>query len=178
MPVLKKSALETYLKVQFGPTTRLVAYGPIGKETSGARYKQYGYGAPIRLTFQVRGATRQVVLGTMSPGPFGHEHPADRAQAMLSDYDSYGRLPRHIAALDVGAFTDRGELMSVAAAKEFFLLTQWSEGATYHKDLERLAGAAKPTALDRKRVQALARYLATIHRVKRKDPALYRRRLR
>lgn len=94
------------------------------------------------------------------------------------DYDCYGRLPGHIEALDVGAFTDRGELMSVAEAKEFFLLTQWSEGETYHKDLERLAGARRPMALDRKRVGALAKYLATIHRVKHKDPQLYRRRLR
>ena len=178
MAVLNKSALETYLKARFGPGTALAAYGPIGKETRGARYKQYGYGAPIRLTFLVEGAVRQAVLGTMSPGPFGHEHPADRAQAMLYDYDCYGRLPRHIAALDVGAFTDGGELMSVASAKEFFLLTQWSEGETYHKDLERLAGAAKPTTLDGKRVQALAEYLVAIHRVKRKDSQLYRRRLR
>ena len=112
-----------------------------------------GMGLRVRLTFEVNGKTRQVVLGTMSPGPFGHEHPADRAQAMLWDYDSYG-LPGHIVALDVGAFTEDGELISVAAAKEFFLLTQWSEGDTYHKDLERLAGAKKPTALDRKRTDA------------------------
>jgi len=179
MPVLKKAALEAYLKARFGPTVELQAYGPIGKETKGARYKQYGYGAPIRLTFREKGKPiRQVVLGTMSPGPFGHEHPADRAQAMLWDYDCYGRLPGHIDALDVGAFTARGELMSVAEAKEFFLLTDWSEGETYHKDLERLAQAGKPTALDRKRTAALADYLATIHRLKRKDPQLYRRRLR
>jgi len=88
MPVLKKSALDGYVKARFGSTAELVAYGPIGKETQGARYKQYGYGAPIRLTFRTNGnKTRQVVLGTMSPGPFGHEHPADRAQAMLMDYD-------------------------------------------------------------------------------------------
>lgn len=178
MPVLKKSALETYLKARFGPSAELLAYGPIGKETTGARYKQYGYGAPVRLTFRQGGKTRRVVLGTMSPGPFGHEHLADRAQAMLWDYDCYGRLPRHIDALDVGAFTTRDELMSVAAAKEFFLLTEWSEGATYHKDLERMAGTTKPTALDRKRTGALAGYLAGIHRVKQTDPQLYRRRLR
>lgn len=178
MPVLKKSALEAYLKARFGPSAELLAYGPIGKETSGSRYKQYGYGAPVRLTFCQGDQTRRVVLGTMSPGPFGHEHPADRAQAMLWDYDCYGRLPGHIAALDVGAFTEDDALMSVAKAKEFFLLTQWSDGETYHKDLERLASAKKPTALDRKRTEALAGYLATIHRKKHKDPQLYRRRLR
>ncbi len=178
MPALRKSALESYLQMRFGRGAKLLAYGPIGKETSGARYKQYGYGAPVRLTCRVGRTVRQVVLETMSPGPFGHEHMADRAQAILWDYDSYGRLPRHVKAVDVGAFTKKGELMSVAPAKEFFVLTEWSEGASYHKDLERLADAAKPTALDRKRVQALATYLATIHRVKRRDPQLYRRRLR
>lgn len=49
---------------------------------------------------------------------------------------------------DVGLLYRARELMSVATAKEFFLLTEWSEGATYHKDLERMAGATKPTALD------------------------------
>ncbi len=75
----------------------------------------------------------------MKPGPFGHEHPADRAQAILWDYDSYGRLPRHVKALDVGAFTEDQQLISVAPAREFFVLTQWTEGASYHLDLERLA---------------------------------------
>ena len=66
----------------------------------------------------------------MKPGPFGHEHPADRAQAILWDYDSYGRLPRHVNALDVGAFTEPIEqLISVAPAREFFVLTQWTEGS-------------------------------------------------
>lgn len=41
----------------------LLAYGPIGKETSGARYKQYGYGAPVRLTFRQGGKTRRGGVG-------------------------------------------------------------------------------------------------------------------
>ena len=56
----------------------------------------------------------------MKPGPFGHEHPADRAQAILWDYDSYGRLPRHVKALDVGAFTDDRQLISVAPGTRIF----------------------------------------------------------
>jgi hypothetical protein len=103
---------------------------------------------------------------------------ADRAQAMLWDYDSYGRLPRHVKALDVGAFTDQQELMSVAEAREYFVLTEWAEGASYHRDLERLANGGTLRALDRQRTMALARYLAQIHARKRRDPNLYRRRLR
>ena len=178
MPPLKKEFLERYLQDRFGPATTLLSYGPIGKESSKGTYKQYGYGSPIKATFTVGKSRRSAVLETMSPGPFGHEHMADRAQAILWDYESYGRLPRHVKALDVGAFTSRQELFSVAKAREFFVLTEWMKGASYHEDFRRLmkGGALRP--LDRRRATALATYLAAIHRRKRRDPALYRRRVR
>jgi len=178
MPTLKKESLERYLRGRFGPTATLLTYGAIGKESSQGAYKQYGYGSPVKLTFQIGRTVRSAVLETMSPGPFGHEHPADRAQAILWDYDSYGRLPRHVKALDVGAFTADQELMSVAPAKEFFVLTQWTEGSSYHLDLERLVKGGRLRKQDRERTRALACYLAEIHAKKLRDPALYRRRLR
>ena len=176
--MLKKQSLERYLRSRFGPTATLLTYGTIGKESSKGTYKQYGYGSPIKLTFQVGHAVRSAVLETMSPGPFGHEHPADRAQAILWDYDSYGGLLRHVKALNVDAFTDDRELISVAQAREFFVLTQWTEGTSYHLDLERLAKGGQLRKQDRERTIALARYLAEIHGRKRRDPNLYRRRLR
>ncbi|HWI70266.1 MAG TPA: hypothetical protein VNS88_18185, partial [Nitrospiraceae bacterium] len=178
MPTLRKQSLERYLRNRYGPTATLLTYGVIGKESSRGAYKQYGYGSPVKLTFQVGRTVRSAVLETMSPGPFGHEHPADRAQAILWDYDSYGRLPRHVKALDVGAFTDDHRLISVAQAREFFVLTQWTEGTSYHLDLERLAKGGRLQRQDRERTIALARYLAEIHGRKRRDPNLYRRRLR
>ena len=178
MPFLKKQSLEHYLRSKFGPATTLLSYGPIGKESSKGSYKHYGYGSPVKLTFQVGRIRRSAVLETMSPGPFGHEHMADRAQAILWDYESYGRLPRHVNALDVGAFTIRQELFSVAKACEFFVLTQWVEGASYYDDLRRLLEGSSLRPLDRRRVKALATYVAAIHRRKRRDPPLYRRRLR
>jgi hypothetical protein len=178
MPTLRKQSLERYLRGRFGPTATLLTYGVIGKESSQGTYKQYGYGSPVKLTFQVGHTVRSAVLETMSPGPFGHEHPADRAQAILWDYDSYGRLPRHVKALDVGAFTHDRELVSVAQAREFFVLTQWTEGTSYHLDLERLAKGGRLQMQDRERTIVLARYLAEIHGRKRRDPNLYRRRLR
>jgi hypothetical protein len=172
-----KRELEDYIRNRFGPEAKLESYGPIGKETGGPKYKQYGYGAPVRLNIRIGRRLVRVVLETMGPGPFGHEHMADRAQAILWDYDSYGRLPRHVPALDVGAFTAEG-LMSVAPAREFFVLTQWSEGDGYQKDLERLSKNGASRSMDRRRAEAMAEYLASIHGVKRCDPDLYRRRLR
>ena len=53
MPALKKQSLERYLRGRFGPTATLLTYGIIGKESSQGTYKQYGYGTPVKLTFQV-----------------------------------------------------------------------------------------------------------------------------
>ena len=178
MPILHRGQLEKYVRSRFGDDAQIETYGSIGKETSGPKYKQYGYGAPVRLNIRVGRRRIRAVLQTVSPGPFGHEHMADRAQAMLWDYDSYGRLPRHVPALDVGAFMTNGNLMSVAPAREFFVLTEWSEGEGYQKDLERLSKVGKGRVIDRRRATAMAEYLASIHRVKRRDPNLYRRRLR
>ena len=178
MPTLHRQRLQHYLHRTFGPTAQLMSFGPIGQESTGQTQKGYGYGKPVGVTFSVRGTIKRAVIETMSPGPFGHEHMADRAQAMLWDYDSYGRLPRHVPALDVGTFTKDGGLVSVASGREFFVLTQWAEGRGYQDDLARLLRTGRLSALDRPRVRALARYLASIHRVKRHDPDLYRRRWR
>ncbi len=178
MPALRKSSLERYLRNRFGPRTVLLSYGPIGKESSEGTYKQYGYGSPVKVTFRIGSTVHAGVIETMKPGPFGHEHMADRAQAMLWDYDSYGRLPRHVASLDVGAFTANQKLFSVSPAREFFVLNEWAKGTSYQADLERLAKGRQLRRLDRQRTAALARYLAKIHTKKRRDPDLYKRRLR
>ena len=178
MPTLSRQALERYLQARFGPQARLLSYGTIGKPSSKEEQKRYGYGTPVKLTFRTGRRLRSAVLETMKPGPFGHEHMADRAQAMLWDFESYGRLPRHVRALDVGAFDDKHGLFSVTNAREFFVLNEWAEGITYHRDLDRLAKGAALRKLDRARAVALARYLAKIHATKRRDADLYRRRLR
>lgn len=178
MPTLSKQALDRYLRVRFGPDTHLLSYGVIGQASSTGTRKQYGYGTPVKLTFRVGRRIQSAVLETMKPGPFGHEHMADRAQAMLWDYESYGRLPRHVKALDVGAFTAEHELFSVADAREFFVLNEWTEGTSYHLDLERFMKGGALRALDRARVKAMTRYLALIHAKKKRDADLYRRRLR
>jgi hypothetical protein len=178
MSALSKVRLQQYLQSRFGSDAELLAYDVIGKAGGKGVQKRYGYGTPVKLTFRVGGRVQSAVLETMKPGPFGHEHMADRAQAMLWDYDSYGRLSRHVKALDVGAFDDHRRLFSVAEAREFFVLNEWADGTSYHLDLERLAKGGTPRPLDRRRTVALARYLAEIHKTKRRDEDLYKRRLR
>jgi phosphotransferase family enzyme len=178
MSALTPTALQEYLRARLGGSVRLLSFEVIGKASSKGTYKRYGYGTPVKITYRQGKGVHAAVLETVKPGPFGHEHMADRAQALLWDYDSYGRLPRHVKALDVGAFTENGELFSVAQAREFFVLNQWMKGASYHLDLERLMKGERLRVLDRDRAKTMARYLAEIHAVKRRDPNLYRRRLR
>jgi hypothetical protein len=73
----------------------------------------------------------------MSPGPFGHEHMADRAQDLLWSNDAFNRLPRHVRSLDVGGFQPDGNIISLGKVQEFCLLTGYVEGQNYVSDLER-----------------------------------------
>ena len=74
----------------------------------------------------------------MRPGPFGHEHMADRAQVLLWSNQAFRRLPRHVRSLDVGGFRSDGTMISLGDVEEFFLLTEYAEGEGYFRDLEQL----------------------------------------
>ncbi len=175
---ITKQLLDHYLREWLGPDVAVSSFGRIGEAPSGRVLKGFGYGSPIMIEAVVAGRVQRMVLETMKSGPHGHEHMADRAHAMLWDYATYNRLPRHVRALDVGAFTTDGRIRSVAGAREFFVLTGFAEGEEYQKDLARIAGAGRLERQDVARVRALADYLVAIHRVKKRAPDLYRRALR
>jgi tRNA A-37 threonylcarbamoyl transferase component Bud32 len=140
--------------------------------------KGFGYGIPYAVEFKAGGEVRRAVLQTMKPDHFGHEHRADRAQALLWAFDAYPKLPRHVKALDVGVFTSRGEMISLRDYEEFFLLVERAEGAEYWRDLEEVGLRGYATELDRMRCRALAHYLAEVHRERLDQPELYIRRVR
>jgi len=140
--------------------------------------KSYGYGCPVRVDFEIDRQQRSAVLHTMSPGPFGHEHMADRAQELIWDHQAFNHLPRHVHSLDVCGFQRGGHLISVGNVEEFALLTEYALGESYSHDLERLRGANETTPLDIIRADALCDYLVEIHQSPGPDPGLYLRRIR
>ena len=150
----------------------------LGGGRSADMQKGFGYGSPILIELLVSGRTRKIVLETMRPGPNGHEHMADRAHAILWDYNTYNQLPRHVRALDVGTFTKHGEALSVADAEEFFVITGFVEGREYQIDLGRIARTRKLEPIDTARANVLVKYLVEIHKRKKRDAGLYRRALR
>src|SRR5262245_17662516 len=177
MPVLNRNEIEAYLKSVVGPSARILNLQVLG-ESEGKDIKGYGYGTPLQIDFEYGGKERRAVLHTVSPGPFGHEHMADRAQMALWDYSSFNRLPRHVRSIDVGAFRRNGSAVSLGDAEEFFVLTEYAEGRCYVEDVARMKNDGALTDLDVTRADALCDYLAEIHTVKGDNPDLYVRRIR
>jgi aminoglycoside phosphotransferase (APT) family kinase protein len=169
-------SLARYLNALHRQPVHVLAVTPLGGGRQGD--KGYGYGIPLRVDYELHGKARTAVLETVRPGPFGHEHMADRAQLLLWAHDAFQRLPRHVASLDVGAVRAGGELAPLGDAREFFMLADFVEGREYADDLLRMRASGRCTELDEARAGALCDYLADIHRVRGPDPALYARRIR
>jgi Phosphotransferase enzyme family len=169
-------ALQAYLRVLHGAEVANVRVTPLGGGRQGD--KGYGYGVPLRVDYELAGAPRRAVLETVRPGPFGHEHMADRAQLLLWAHGAFNHLPRHVPSLDVGAVRAGGALESLGSAQELFMLAPFVEGREYADDLLRLRGGAAGAPLDFARADALCDYLVEIHRLRGPEPGLYLRRLR
>src|SRR5262245_14633369 len=177
MPELHRAEIEQYLKSVMGSDTRILNLKVLGKH-EGKDIKGYGYGAPLQIDYEHEGKQLRAVLHTISPGPFGHEHMADRAQSLLSDYKAFNLLPRHVRSIDAGAFRHNGRAVSLGDAEEFFVLTEYAEGRCYVEDVTRISSDRQLQEIDMARADALCDYLAEIHKVKGNNPELYVRRIR
>jgi len=169
-------ALEPYLRAVHGQEVTRLRVLPLKAGSAGD--KGYGYGVPIRLDYEIGGKPYSTVLETVRPGPFGHEHMADRAQSLLWAHRAFATLPRHVRSLDVGAVRADGALLPLGAAEEFFIVTEFVAGREYAADLLRLRDGAALGRLDLERAEALCDYLVAVHRVPGPDPGLYIRRIR
>jgi aminoglycoside phosphotransferase (APT) family kinase protein len=180
---LELAHVEAYLAQRLGRAVEVLSLQALGSPTLAADgdrqpLKQYGYGQPVLIRYRADGVQQRAVLRTMAPNPFGHERRADRAAGLLLGYDTFNDVPRHVRALDIGVLRPDGQLISIGGSGEFFLLTDYVDGTLYADDLQRLRDTGRLTDRDIQRAEHLARYLATIHAVKRDDPALYRRAVR
>lgn len=178
MDALRTSGLERYLRSLWGDGTRILSCVPIGKAAATGDPKAFGYGVPLRIEAEIDGRRRSAVLETMSPNAFGHEHRADRAQALLWSHAAYNDLPRHVRSIDVGATRLSGELVSLGDADEFFVLMDFVEGGCYSTDLARIRDVGALEDVDLPRADALCDYLVQIHGVRGTEPGLYVRRAR
>jgi hypothetical protein len=159
---------------------RISPFGIDVEDDAGATEKGIGYGAPLRIRFRdAEDRVRDVVLHTATADEFGHDRRADRCAEMLLGYDTFGAIPNHVAALDIGAIRSDDALVSLRDCGELFLLTEYAPGEVYAEDLRRLARGSAVTDRDRARVDQLADYLAALHE-RRVDvsPSVYTRAIR
>src|SRR3990172_2599599 len=160
---LKRDTVQNYLTHLHGTAVTIVELCPLGKAPEDRSIKEYGYGTPVRVDYVLNQQRHRAVVHTMSSGPFGHEHMADRAQVLLWEHASFNRLPQHVRSLDVGGFTQQGDLITLGDVEEFFHLTGYGEGNGYFQDLARLQSGDDLTELDMARADALCDYLVAIH---------------
>jgi len=178
---IKTESLEEYFSDLFRASVKILNINELGlkEEKPGKELKGFGYGVPYKVELMARGELKKVVLETIRPSGFGHEHFSDRAQVLIWQHSAFNKLPKHVRSVDVGSFMADNSLKSLGGCKEFFIVTEFVEGEPYYLDLERMKAEKKLTELDTERCRTLSDYLVKIHSVKRKDLRLwYVRRIR
>ncbi|MEM2975254.1 MAG: phosphotransferase [Candidatus Bathyarchaeia archaeon] len=177
--LVSTAKLREYLSSLHKRKVEILSVSELGKkEKPKKELKGFGYGTPYLIQFKVGNKTKRLVLETMRPEGFGHDHFSDRAHILIWQHSTFNKLPKHVRSVDVGAFTRDGCLKSVGDCQEFFILTELVQGQLYHEDLDRLKETGQLTELDKKRCLALSDYLAKIHKTKKNQPELYIRRVR
>lgn len=154
------------------PGARIVSVTRLGIDSApeGAATKGAGYGAPLRIDLEREGRREIVVLHSATKNQFGHDRRADRAAEALLAFDTFDAVPRHVRALDVGAFSGESGFISLRESGEFYLLSEWAEGALYAESLRRIVRDAALEADDLRKVDQLANYLAELHAPRELQP--------
>ncbi|HEY5948030.1 MAG TPA: phosphotransferase [Kofleriaceae bacterium] len=169
--------LEAKLRELF-PGARIVKARPLADDNSQSATKAHGYGRPMRITIESCGQLHELVFHTLRADDFGHDRRADRLAGAMLSFDTFGRIPRHVKALDIGAIDRDGNLVSLAHSGEPYFITAWAPGHSYADDLHELAKRDSATALDLTRVDALADLLVEIHAAPGSHPEAYARAIR
>src|SRR5512135_3677112 len=82
------------------PGERVVAVKALREdESTGEEMKALGYGRPLRV--ELAGG-RKLVFHVLRSDDFGHDRRADRVGNLLLAYDTFGHVPHHAPALDMG----------------------------------------------------------------------------
>jgi|Deesub1362A_J573_1020465.scaffolds.fasta_scaffold00268_24 hypothetical protein len=166
--LLKKESLEGYFRNIF-------------KGCWLADFKALGagvHGTGFLITLETEQDRKTFVIKNISPEGLGHDYPSDRAALFLLAHDSYGRLPRHVKAVDVLSLQPDGTLKSIGGGKDYFLLMEHAEGVSYFKDLEDFSKKERLDKTDREKIKVMAEYLKKIHSKKKESRTLYLRKLR
>ncbi len=163
--------IQRYLEENFGPAVKGVKTERLGEGVHGTAYL---------IKFSTPQEERHLIMKTLFPSRFGHDHYSDRAQVLLLAGANYNEMPKHIKAVDVVGECPDG-LISVKDAREFYIFMEEAGGVSYFDDLEAVLNRGRLDSKDRERAEMLAAFLAQIHGIKYEGhdaDILYRRRIR
>lgn len=166
-----ETKVQRYLETVYGAGVSPLMMDRLGKGVHGTAFK---------VTFEAGGEERNLILKTLFPAEFGHDHYSDRARVLLLAHADYNDMPQHVEAIDVVGDTPEG-LISLKDAHEFYILMRTAPGMPYVEDLDAILQRHALDDQDRERTRALARFLARLHRRRYTGPngrSLYRRRIR
>jgi aminoglycoside phosphotransferase (APT) family kinase protein len=159
------------LQEHFGADTEVFTMERLGRGIHGIAY---------RLNFSTSAGPRSLIMKTLFPSGFGHDHYSDRAQVLLLAHANYNEMERHIGAVDVvGEGSER--FISLKDAGEFYLFMEEARGQIYFKDFDEILDRDHLERENTEQAEKLAHLLSKIHRVKyrgEKAKTLYRRRIR
>jgi hypothetical protein len=148
------------------PRGRIVSVEVLGtgdERAQGETQKAIGYGRPIRVVLEGPDGRDDLVFHTAAANEFGHDRRSDRVAEMLLAWDTFGAIPRHVEALDVGVIGEGGALVSLAKTSEAYLVTRWAEGTPYASELRGVAQRGEASEAELEHARALARLLGEIH---------------
>ncbi len=162
--------LSEYFQKSYGASPGSIKVAPLGRGS---------HGQGFRVAFRKDGSEKRLIVKSLEGGiGLSHDYPSDRAAVFLLARSSYGRLPRHIKALDVLAVGKGGNVFSIDGGKEYYLVMEEAQGRSYFEDLREMGEKEKLDSIDRGRITEMASYLAGIHKNKMVMPGLYYRKLR
>jgi len=153
-----------------------------GADAGSIKVKALGkgsHGQGFSFSFTKDGEEKRLIIKTLGMGSgLGHDYPSDRAAVLLQAFETYGRLPRHVKAVDVLSAKRVGGVLPFGGGREYYLVMEEASGTSYFNDLREMADKTSLSQTDEGRIRALAAYLARIHAKKKNSVQLYRRKIR
>lgn len=154
---IPKASMQEYLSKREGRKVRITEYFKLGSGWHGSGYM---------IAYRAGAEEKKVVLRTINPIGFSHDHPSDRAAVFIMQNELFNSTPKHVRSIDVGGLSSKGGLISVGDLKEFFQIVLRAKGVPYVNDLDRIAKDDKLRKGDIERAGALSDYLARLHKKK------------
>lgn len=159
-----RSVVKKYLEGKEGRKIEILEYRHLGSGWHGTGYLIKFKSKNIKGKNEVR----EFVLRTLMPADFSHDYVSDRAKVFLLQHEMSKHIPGHVESFDVSGFTQKGELISIGGAKEFFQVVEVAHGKAYTDDFQRIKESGRINDADRKKAKALSDYLVELHREKLK----------